>query len=93
MNLQELKLKTRELISDYPEYREEFVDFYELAESEVEEGGSEQHECELAYNDMMEIVRSLEMHDDPADDLRKEEERNWVQEQIQKEIDKRSDYN
>jgi len=89
MNLQELKLKTRELIDEYPEYREEFVDFYELAESEIEEGGSEQHECELAYGDMMHIVNDLKMRENPVFDLT-DDEINWKQEQIQKEIDKKS---
>jgi hypothetical protein len=89
MNLEELKLKTRELINDYPEYREEFVDFYELAESEIEEGGSEQHECELAYGDMMHIVHDLKMRENPVFDL-SDDELSWKQEQIQKEINKKS---
>lgn len=59
MNLQKLKQATREFIQNYPEYREEFIDFYSLAESEIEEGGSEMHECQLAYNDMLEIVNTI----------------------------------
>ena len=30
---------------------------YELAVSEIEEGGSEIHECMLAYDDIVELVK------------------------------------
>lgn len=85
MNLKTLKEKTRELIKEYPAYIEELSSLYELALDEIEEGGSEDHECELAYNDMLEIINNLDMINDPSDDLRKEEERNWTQEQKEKE--------
>ena len=82
MNLKTLKEKTLELIKNYPQYKGDFKDYYYLALSEIEEGGSEQHECDLAYNDMLEIVNDVE---DPSFDLRKEEEANWKQEQKEKE--------
>ena len=82
MNLKTLKEKTLELLKKYPQYKIEFKDYYYLALSEIEEGGSEQHECDLAYNDMLAIVDDIE---DPKFDLRKEEEANWTQEQKEKE--------
>jgi hypothetical protein len=39
---------------------------------------------------MLEVIKTIEMINDPSNDLRKEEERNWTQEQIQKEIDKKN---
>ena len=82
MNLKTLKEKTLELLKKYPQYKADFEDFYYLALSEIEEGGSEQHECDLAYNDMLAIVNDIE---DPSFDLRKEEEANWTQDQKEKE--------
>lgn len=87
MNLKQLREYTISLSKNYPTYKDDFEDLYYLAESEIEEGGSEQHECDLAYNDMLSIVDSV---DDPRFDLRKEEEYNWTQEQIQKEIETRN---
>lgn len=88
MNLQQLKQRTLEFIKQYPSYEVEFLDYYYLAVAEVEEGGSENHECELAYNDMLAIVNDIE---DPRFDLRKEEEYNFTQEQIQNEIDRKNE--
>ena len=42
------------IISSNTQYRDEITLLYYLAKSEIEEGGSEEHECELAYNDMLE---------------------------------------
>lgn len=62
MTLDTLKDHTRKFITDFPESKSEFVEFYELAISEIEEGGSERHECELAYNDMLEIANQILVH-------------------------------
>jgi hypothetical protein len=55
MNLQQLKAEAIRIIKAKPELKEEIQDLYFLAVSEIEEGGSEMHECELAYNDMTEL--------------------------------------
>lgn len=55
MTLSELREEAKKLISHHPELKDEIMDFYYLAVSEIEEGGSESHECELAYNDMMDL--------------------------------------
>lgn len=86
MNIKKLEELTGSLIENYPEYKEDFLDLYQYALDEIEEGGSQEHECELSYNSMMEIIKDYD-YDDPSDDLRKEEEYNWRQEQIRKEID------
>ena len=89
MNLQQLKQRTLEFIKQYPSYEVEFLDYYYLAVAEVEEGGSENHECELAYGDMVHIVEDIK--NNPALDLQKEEEYNFTQEQIQNEIDRKNE--
>ena len=55
MNLQQLKSEALRIIKANPDLKEEIQDLYSLAVSEIEEGGSETHECELAYNDMVEL--------------------------------------
>ena len=56
MTLKELASKTKELIHEHPSSKEELLELYYLAVSEVEEGGSENHKCELALNSMYELI-------------------------------------
>jgi len=44
------------LIDKYPKKGDELREFYHLAVSEIEEGGSESHECSLAWRDMLDSV-------------------------------------
>lgn len=37
----------REFLSKHPEHKEEVIGLLELCQSEIEEGGSEEHEIEL----------------------------------------------
>ena len=55
MDLQQLKTEAIRIIKAKPELKSEIQDLFSLAISEIEEGGSESHECELAYNDMIEL--------------------------------------
>jgi hypothetical protein len=57
MTLSELKSFTIDLIKQYPQHKGQLTEYYYLAESEVEEGGSIQHECELAERDMIDLVK------------------------------------
>jgi hypothetical protein len=57
MTLQELRTSAQNFIKENPELAEEIKDFFSLASSEIEEGGSESHECDLAYNDMVELIK------------------------------------
>ena len=55
-NLTELKREVLRLMDKYPKKGDELRDFYYLAVSEIEDGGSESHECSLAWRDMLESV-------------------------------------
>jgi hypothetical protein len=44
------------MIDKHPHLTEEIRDLYSLAASEIEEGGSESHECHLAYEDINELI-------------------------------------
>ena len=55
MNLQQLKAEAIRIITAKPELKSEIQDLYSLAISEIEEGGSESHECQLAYGDMTDL--------------------------------------
>jgi hypothetical protein len=58
MTILELRAETKKLAAEHPLFQDELYDFYYLAISEIEDGGSEVHECELAYNDMIELVNN-----------------------------------
>jgi len=55
-NLTELKRFYWEQIKLYPFLQSQLSELVELAMSEIEEGGSESNECNLAYRDMVEII-------------------------------------
>lgn len=57
MNLSELKAEAIRIIKAKPELKSEIQDLFSLAISEIEEGGSETHECELAHNAMLELEK------------------------------------
>jgi hypothetical protein len=56
MGIKELKERVLKLIDMHPKHTEELRDLYFLAMSEIDEGGSETHECDLALRDMLELV-------------------------------------
>jgi len=56
MTLQELRAKSIELTKQYPQYEDQIRDLFFLAQDEIEEGGSEAHECELAISDMEYLI-------------------------------------
>jgi hypothetical protein len=56
MTLAQLKIEAKRLIADFPHLEREVSEFYHLAQDEIEQGESEQHECNLAYNDMMSLL-------------------------------------
>ena len=59
MNLHELKIYAVMMVLDYPTLKEEIWDFVQLAIDEIEEGGSEEHECSLAQRDIEFIVNEM----------------------------------
>ena len=60
MTLQDLRKESLRLIKENPQLSDEIWDFYHLAVSEIEEGGSESHECDMAYNDIIELINNPE---------------------------------
>jgi hypothetical protein len=40
----------------HPNLKQEINEFYSLAQSEIADGGSEQHEIDLAMNDINELI-------------------------------------
>lgn len=57
MTLQELRTKSIELVKQYPQYEDQIKDLFFLAQDEIEQGGSEDHECELAISDMEYLIK------------------------------------
>jgi hypothetical protein len=57
MTSQELYRETTKFILENPEIREQISDFYYLALDEIQDGQSETHECNMAYNDMLQLVK------------------------------------
>ena len=56
MNRKELREGALRLIDQHPNKTEEIRGLYSLALSEIEEGGSEDNECSLAWRDMLECI-------------------------------------
>jgi len=54
MNISELRTKAIDIIKTSPDIKSEIQDLFSLTMSEIEE----EHECMLAYNDMLEIKRA-----------------------------------
>ena len=59
MTLTELSIQAKQLTIKYPVLKQELIELYILACDEVEEGGYEDHECELAIADMNELVKRI----------------------------------
>jgi len=56
MTLENLRKYCMQAIDKHPKHADEIRDFYSLAISEIEEGGSEEHECELAWSDIEDLI-------------------------------------
>lgn len=56
MNLQQLKQLAIDTITAFPNLKSEVIEFYQLAKDEIEEGGSEEHECYLAERDIIQLI-------------------------------------
>jgi hypothetical protein len=59
MNIKQLKEHAQGIIQNHPILKDEVIELFELAMTEIEEGGSESHECQLAINDMDELVNEM----------------------------------
>ena len=56
MTLHELRERSIELAKEHPMYEDQIRDLFVLAQDEIEDGGSEAHECELAISDMESLI-------------------------------------
>jgi hypothetical protein len=56
MDIVALKQYCKEMVTSYPTLTSQITEYYELALYEIEDGGSEQHECQLAYNDIQNLI-------------------------------------
>ena len=59
MTLRDLYQYCVETAEKYPSMENEIHGFYDLAQMEVEDGGSEDHECELAVSDINDLINGL----------------------------------
>ncbi len=57
MDMQHLKTYCSDKIKEYPQYKEDILDFYQLCRDEIEEGGSEAHEIDLCINDIENLIK------------------------------------
>ena len=64
MNLHELKIYAVKMAKENPTLKREIYDFVQLAIDEIDEGGSENHECELARRDIEFIVNEKMIEDE-----------------------------
>ena len=56
MTLRELYRYCADKAKQYPEYEMQIHSFYDLAEMEIQDGGSVEHECELAFEDINQLI-------------------------------------
>ena len=55
-NFKELFIYARSVVAQYPDLKEEVLGLIDLCESEIEEGGSAEHELQLCKRDIDELV-------------------------------------
>jgi hypothetical protein len=54
--INELTGWAKDKAKEYPNCRAQVFEFVSLCEDEIEQGGSESHEVQLAYNDICDLV-------------------------------------
>ena len=59
MTLRDLYQYCVEKANQHPELFDDIHSFYDLAEMEVQDGGSVEHECELAISDIGELIKEI----------------------------------
>ena len=59
MTLRDLYQYCQEVSDKYPTMASKIMGFYDLAQMEVEDGESEDHECELAVGDINDLINGL----------------------------------
>jgi len=59
MILRDLKEYCEDYCETFPSFKDQIWEFYDLAVMEVEDGGSEDHECELAVGYINDLINGL----------------------------------
>lgn len=57
MKFSNLVEKAKEVIKEYPTLEGDIIEFVQYAKSEIEDDGSEEHECDLAWHDIQELIK------------------------------------
>lgn len=60
MNIAYLRNYCAEKITQHPKLQVQIIDCFILAVDEIEEGGSEQHEVDLAINNIEELIQEAQ---------------------------------
>ena len=60
-SFRDFQVYVKQRISEYPELKEEILEFYYLAQSEIEEGGSTYSEISRGFEDIEDIIREQKM--------------------------------
>ena len=55
-SLEELVQWAKEIKQRFPQHKDEIWSFISLCQDKIEDGGSESHEVQLAYNDICDLV-------------------------------------
>ena len=61
MNIDQLSNYCLDSIKKYPKIEGQIKDFYILALDEIEQGGSETNECEIAYMSIEDEIKYIEL--------------------------------
>ena len=56
---QDIKKYATDMILKYPTLKDMIIDLYQLCMTEIEEGGSEQHEFDLFQRDVDELIEEM----------------------------------
>jgi len=57
--MDKLKKYAVEMIAKHPKHKNDIIELYSLAQDEIADGGSEEHEVQLAMSDIAELVGEI----------------------------------
>lgn len=56
MNLSDLSQYCKDMIKNHPELKDKIIEQYVMAKGEIEDGESEENECELAHSAIQDLI-------------------------------------
>lgn len=57
MRFDELVSKSKEVVKEKPELKNQILELIDYAVFEIQDGGSEENECDLAWRDIKELIK------------------------------------